>query len=177
MNQFCSSSCWYTHSTKERVKKICQECGKEFETTQYQVSRGHGLFCSKSCNAAVNGRKQLGKAKSPEHKIKIGLGCTGEKNYRWNGGIKMQNGYTFNRVEKGKYKQEHRQVAEKALGRPLKRNELVHHVNGIPTDNRNSNLLICDTGYHLRLHRKMGFLYQLEHFLGSSSGAPQVTEV
>ena len=134
------------------------------------------MFCSKSCNAAVNGRKGLGKEKSPEHKINIGLGCTGEKGYNWKGGVKMQGGYTFNRIEKGKYKQEHRQIAEKALGRPLKKGECVHHINGIPTDNKNSNLLICDIGYHAWLHRKMGLLYQSEHFLGSGSGTSQTIE-
>lgn len=61
----------------------------------------------------------------------------------------------------------HRGVAQTALGRPLRRDEIVHHINGEKTDNRNHNLLICARSYHLWLHQRMSYLYQQEHFGGA----------
>lgn len=53
----------------------------------------------------------------------------------------------------------HIDVAEKALGRKLKKNEVVHHLNMDKFDWRNCNLLICDRSYHQYLHHAMALRY------------------
>jgi hypothetical protein len=83
----------------------------------------------------------------------------------WRGGrYKNEYGYIVVYQGVGKRIGEHTLIAEKVLGRKLKKWELVHHINGIKDDNRYCNLLICDKSYHAWLHHKMARLYQQEHF-------------
>jgi hypothetical protein len=49
----------------------------------------------------------------------------------------------------------HRLIAARVLGRDLRRDEIVHHIDGNPLNNRKNNLLVCSISYHSWLHREI----------------------
>ena len=85
-----------------------------------------------------------------------------DKNNNWKGGkIIDGNGYVLIRQEghpkaldRGKYVREHVLIMENKIGRYLQEGEIVHHINGIKSDNRLENLILMKTGKHSSLHRK-----------------------
>lgn len=69
------------------------------------------------------------------------------------GGITSQ-GY-ISITKNGKRVSQHTSKCEIAIGKRLPKGAEVHHINGVKTDNRNENLVICQSaGYHQLLHAR-----------------------
>lgn len=60
----------------------------------------------------------------------------------------------------GSYEMEHRLVVAASIGRPLTRNEWVHHINRDKCDNKLSNLMMIDKNEHKRIHISMDKLIE-----------------
>lgn len=114
-------------------------------------------------NRSAEHRRKLsealkGRTPSPqcmEASLKLVTGKFGEEARRWNGGRRVSShGYVGVLKEgAGSYVYEHRKVMEQVLGRPLRRGEVVHHIDGDKTNNAPENLeVFASNGEHLRHH-------------------------
>jgi hypothetical protein len=65
------------------------------------------------------------------------------------------NGYVCVYIRGTGWKYEHRWVMEQLLGRDLRREEYVHHLNQRRDDNRPENLSLLDSRSHGQLHRRI----------------------
>lgn len=82
----------------------------------------------------------------------------------WKGGrFKASDGYiyiyqpTHPCANINKYVFEHRLIMEKYLGKKLKKNEVVHHIDGNKSNNNISNLQAMSNREHMYLHTKLNF--------------------
>ena len=141
--KFCSRKCYENWNVGQnnpnwssRNSSVCSVCGAEIKyKIEIPPSTRRKKYCSIECR-----NKVLFPVPSKDYKS------------------------ISQRDRRGNRIQEHILIASKALGRPLRKGEEVHHINLNKHDNRNCNLLICTSSYHHWLHQEMVRRYVKEHF-------------
>lgn len=124
-NFFCSEEC-YKNSRNRAKDIICLNCGIVFKSNRNKC-------CSRKC--------------SDENRVKTGIN---KRNGFW-----LENGYRVLNTHDGNGIKEHIKIMQDFIGRELKENEVVHHINLDKLDNRIENLQIMTRSEHSSLHRKM----------------------
>lgn len=67
--------------------------------------------------------------------------------------FRSHNGYHQHKTSSG-WDYTHRTVAENKLGGSIYPGYQVHHINGVKTDNRPSNLTVVSASQHAKIHNK-----------------------
>ena len=154
-----------------KVRYVCDMCGKTFERYPCQMKGKKHCFCSRECLWAFSS-----KSKNPEGYAFRDFTKNSERfselNRRLNptrmtpetrGKLRQARlgtgeGRTYTKVY-GRH--EHRVVAELLLGRPLRPGEVVHHIDEDKRNNSPENLIVFPSqkehaAYHARMNRFFG---------------------
>uniref|UniRef100_A0A6M3IV28 Putative homing endonuclease n=1 Tax=viral metagenome TaxID=1070528 RepID=A0A6M3IV28_9ZZZZ len=158
---------------RDKNGRFIKGCPKFYERTEYhkEICRKNGLL-RKGKPSSNKGRKNWfkhseefkrkiserfkGKHLSIEHRKKLSERQLGSKNHAWKGG-RLTNSAGYIIIKKSDhpfcgihgYVMEHRLVMEKIIGRYLEPFEIIHHRNGIKSDNRPENLELTIRKAHL----------------------------
>jgi len=123
--KYCGRACYFAspERRKLRVPRIQRSCQHCGRAFDWRPGDGAGMYCSRSCWY--------------QHQRKATIDGDG-----------------YIRVWDGdRHILEHRLVMEHHIGRPLRTDEHVHHINEVRTDNRPENLRILSHAEHISLHK------------------------
>jgi len=137
------------------ITKICKNCGKPCKIEPYREKEFK--YCSRRCHGLAVLCSKKNRKKCIENHV------FGKNHPNWKGGKrKHTEGYIEIKVKdhpyanSNGYVMEHRYIMEQHIGRYLKREESIHHINGNKTDNRIENLELFSNNsehthkYHMR---------------------------
>lgn len=144
--KYCSKKCQCKAQFKGEIKH-CATCGKEIKVSPSLVKENN--FCCNTCRLTWLSKYVTENVNIAGHSMGHKAPHLTKLNKDRNPKLAIEP----DAAHRGKYnKYEHKKIMEEALGRKLRPNESVHHINGIHDDNRLENLLVLDRNEHLRLH-------------------------
>jgi hypothetical protein len=181
--RFCSRRCsnlhmWGAKSFEgKEIVQTCQNCGKAWTTTRSESYRRGYLTCSDECRNLSIGKKHKGRIFSDEtlakmsasqrkkiltedHRRKIGLSISGPNNRFWKDGRSYEEdkyGGLFTEYLKETIRKRDNYTCQEC---GLSDNDIlfhVHHIDGIKTNNTESNLILLCASCHSKVHHTTDF--------------------
>lgn len=132
----------------DKAERICDSCGDTATVNYWNLKKKTSHRCYRCSNAGRNsGRVPHNKGARQEPK-NVGNICAHSDGYPmvWVGKTNVGHGYM----------PVHRLIMADHEGRILDETEKVHHINGVRTDFRLSNLFLCrDMAHHRRVHAQL----------------------
>jgi endogenous inhibitor of DNA gyrase (YacG/DUF329 family) len=131
----CSRACNKAWQGRNQIEKTCPQCGKAFRVS---LSETHLQHCSRACETVSKIERPLDRMHNgkPAKKDAAGYVFVWEPDHP-------------NKSLKG-WQAEHRLVAESILGRYLRSDEHVDHINQQKDDNRPENLQVLSPSAHAK---------------------------
>ena len=143
---YCSKACHDAAQTKGPIVQ-CFRCGKEIRIHPSDKSEKH--FCGQECRLAWLSEHVREEVNVPGHTAGHKAKHLSELNRRRNPLLALEP----DTAARGSYDtKKHRKIMEGILGRKLRPDEDVHHINGRHNDNRPENLMVMSHSEHLKLH-------------------------
>jgi len=140
----------YTKKTNQGLPRYCNECHKMIRCLRERDRRDREAGNCRDCGIKIS---KIGATHCNKCAAKLrGLNRRGEDHPLWRGEDYCRRGYLIIYKGLGKIYPRHRQIWEEAYGIKLPDTWVVHHRNGLITDNRISNLQAMSNGAHTRLH-------------------------